>query len=334
MINVAVLALDSVPLSSLALPVDILNAAGVLWNRIAQVPEEASFKVSIVSPGKRPVTCHQSLTISPDFALEEIAPPDVLIIGGLGGLEDFATKHREVIDYLVYLHSRGTTLASICTGAFLLAETGLLDGKAVSTHWGMSGALGEMYPSLRVTSENIVVDEGSLMSSGGTTAGADLALHIVRKYCGHEMADRCARVLLLDPNRSSQAPYEVMRIPIDHGDSEIIKVQRWVEQNYNTVISVERLAEVALLSRRTFERRFKKATGDSPLRYLQRFRIEKAKQYLETSNHTFESITSRVGYEDTSTFRRMFQKGTGLPPSVYREKFLTKRMGSLVHHFD
>ncbi len=321
MITIAVLAVEGSPLSSIALPVDILNAAGVFYNRLAGLPVKPLYSVSIVSAEGKPVQCYNSLTLDALDALKDIPHPDVVIIGALATLAGFQEKHRETIRLLRTLHNQGSMLASICSGAFLLASTGLLDGKNATTHWGMSGEFEKLFPKVCLDTSKTVIDEGRLLSSGGAYAGADLALYLVRKFHGNEVADKCARVLLIDPYRASQAPYEIMDIPIDHGDTEVSLVQEWIGDNYSNDFTIEELAGRCALSRRTFERRFKKATGKSPLGYIQYIRVEKAKYLLERGSHSFETITNQVGYEDVSSFRRLFQKSTGLPPSVYRQKF-------------
>lgn len=321
MLRVAVLAVDNSPLSSLALPVDIFNAAGVLYNRIAGIAERPYFKVQVVSPTGRNVSSLKSVPLIPDGSLEELPDPDIMIVGALGNVADVDRVCSEVGEKLVSLYRRGTVLASICTGAFLLASTGLLDGKEATTHWGLCRAFASRFPKVMVKSSRTVVDQQNLLTSGGTTAGGDLALYMVRKYCGSNIADQCARVLLLDPFRSTQLPYEVMTVPVDHGDSKVAMVQEWVGENSHREVSVDDLAAICSMSRRTFERRFKRATGQTPLRYVQQVRIEKAKRLLEAGEATFETITAEVGYEDPSTFRRMFQKSTGLSPTVYRQRF-------------
>ena len=321
MIRATILALEESPLTSLALPADILNAAGTLWNRMAGQPERPLFDVSIVTPGGKQVSCYRTIDIKPNGSFEELESVDIVVIAALGNMAGFQEKYQEQINHLNKLHERGAVITSICTGAFLMAETGLLKGKSATTHWGMSKFFSELYPDVRLRTSRTIVDEKTLISSGGTTAGSDLALYIIRRWCGNEVANQAARVLLLDPYRLSQAPYEAFYGPVDHGDDDILLGQKWIDSNFYKEITIDSLAEKCNLSRRTFERRFKKATGDSPLRYLQRVRIEKAKYLLEYGNLTFDIITSKVGYEDTSSFRRIFQKTTGLPPRAYREKF-------------
>ncbi len=324
MIHIAVLGFEGTPLTALSLPMDILNSAGYMYNKIAGLPEEKLFDVSLVTPGGKAISCFRSVQVVPKSSFEKLEAPDVLIVGPAFGLNNFQQRYGSIItNKLKELHGRGTILASICVGSFVLAATGLLNGKGATTHWGMCRRFAEMFPDVNLYPEQIVVDEGSLLTSGGTTAGADLTLHLVRRFYGKQVADRCARVLLLYPYRSSQLPFTVLTIPVDHGDGEIGMIQEWIHDHFAKSLTVDKLATHCAMSRRTFERRFKKATGESPLQYIQRIRIEKAKQLLESTGDTFEEITFRVGYEDPSTFRRIFQRYTGLLPGEYRSRFST-----------
>lgn len=321
MIRTAILAFDGSPLSSIGLPADILNAAGTLWNMVNGQERNPYFSVSIVTPDGKPVRCNMTVQLHPDGSLFDLEQPDLVIISGITALGRITERFGEVARHLERLHSQGCCLASICSGAFVLAETGLLDGKTATTHWGMAPMFRKTFPKVHLETRNLIAEHDNILCSGGTTAGADLSLHLIRKFCGEVEANRCARVLLLDPNRSTQSPYEQLNIPFEHGDLEVTEVQQWITVNYQSEVTVQKLANIGRMSRRTFERRFKQATGYSPLRYLQRVRVESAKRLLETTNKTFEEITCRVGYGDTSSFRRIFQKELGLPPSVYREKF-------------
>ena len=321
MIRVAILAFEGVPLSSIALPADIFLATGTFWNRLFGRPEELYFNVRVVSLDGQSVSCHRSISINPDGALADIDRPDLLIITGLTDLQSPLLESCELSETLQELHRNGTVLASICTGAFVLAATGLLNGKRATTHWGLAKLFARRFPEVILEPQQTITDEGSLLCSGGANAGADLALHLVRRYCGIETACHCAKALLLDPARTSQSPYEVYHSTKNHGDEQITPIQQWLEKNFHTSISIDLLARRAAMSRRTFERRFKNATGDSPLQYLQRIRVENAKFFLETSQKSFDEITTKVGYEDSSTFRRIFSKTTGLQPGSYREKF-------------
>ena len=323
--NITILALAGSPLSAIALPADIFLAAGVFWNKLFGLPEEPRFTVRIATLDGLPVRCQGSIVINAECALADIGQPNLLIIAPLTDLHHPLLRSANLHDRLRDLHNRGIHLASICTGAFLLAATGLLDGKKATTHWALRQVFAKRYPRVQLEISQTVTDEDSLLCSGGANAGGDLALHLVRRYCGNETALHCARALLLDPARISQAPYEVFSSVAQHDDLPVQSIQSWLEEHLQDAIRIDDLATRAAMSRRTFERRFKNATGDSPLRYLQRLRVERAKFLLESGRETFDTITGQVGYEDASTFRRIFLQNTGLQPGSYREKFGCRR---------
>lgn len=319
--RVVILAFENSPLSALALATDIFHSAGVFWNRIFGETVDPQFTVRIASEDGKPVRCQRTVVITPDCSIDDLGEIDLLIVSPVTTLSETFSNYQTVIDFIRHAYAAGTHVASICTGAFLLAATGLLDNRRATTHWGVTDLFARQFPKVKLEPEQTVTEENNLFCSGGATAGADLCLHLVRKYCGSQIAYRCARALLLDPARASQAPYEVFYFDKNHGDAKIASLQQWLEKNYHEDLPVETMARKAAMSRRTFERRFKSATGDSPRRYLQRVRVENAKIMLEIGTDSFEKITCRVGYEDTSSFRRIFQKNTGLTPSRYREKF-------------
>jgi transcriptional regulator GlxA family with amidase domain len=167
----------------------------------------------------------------------------------------------------------------------------------------------------------IIIDEGDIVSAAGVTAYMNLAMHLVAKHGSMEIASQCSKVFLVDSGRKVQTPYLIFSTPKNHGDKEIVKVQEWIEHNYQSQLSVDSLMNESTLSRRTLVRRFKSATGDTPVEYLQRVRIEKAKRFLETTNKTFSEITWDVGYNDISSFQRLFKVHTRLTPREYRSKF-------------
>lgn len=319
--NITILAFDTTPLSSIALPADIFNAAGTFWNRLFQEPPNPQFKVTIATLDGKPVRCNQSISITPDCRIEDGPPPELLVVSPVTNLKSRLLTDQDLLQLLTSYHSEGTKLASICTGAFFLAAAGLLDGRKATTHWGLASVFKRWFPKVNLQTEHTVTDDDTIFCSGGASAGADLALYLVRKYCGSEIAHRCARSLLIDPSRQTQSPYEIFTFSKNHDDPEILHAQRWLEQNYDKPLMVSTIAEKVAMSRRTFERRFKKATGDSPNKYLQRIRVENARLLLEKGKSTFEEITFQSGYEDPSTFRKVFHKATGLSPGSYREKF-------------
>lgn len=321
MVEVVILVTDGVVLSSVALPVDVFNAAGRMWNGMKGEKITPYFSVRLASPGGETVNSYKSISITPDLAMEDVEQPDLLVIAASVNFVRPTASYHQLYRQMRSLYRHGTHLASVCTGAFLLAATGLLDGKSATTHWGLADKLQQRYPQVKVMPKRILTDEGDLYCSGGANAGGDLALHLVRKFCNSEVSYQCSRVLLLDPERISQAPYEIPHFEKKHGDEKVGGIQDWLERNFHKPFRVEELAARAAMSRRNFERRFKNATGESPLQYLQKIRIEKAKILLESTSDSFEQITLQTGYEDSSSFRKVFEKSTGLTPGSYRRRF-------------
>lgn len=321
--NVVILAYEESPLSALALPTDTLQSAGVFWNVIYSKEPEPFFKVIIITEDGQPVRCKGSVLITPDCSINDLDTDklDLLFVSPVKDINSSFTEYSKSIQFIQDAYAAGCLIASVCTGAFLLAATGLLDGKKATTHWGLSRQFAQRFPNVELEAKKTVTEDSGILCSGGANAGADLCLHIIRKICGSQIAYRTARALVLDPSRVTQAPYEIFNFDKNHGDENVAVVQAWIESNYHDDVQVDSMAKKAGMSRRTFERRFKSATGESPGKYLQRVRVESARLMLETGMDTFEQITCRVGYEDTSSFRRIFQKATGLAPSRYREKF-------------
>ncbi len=318
--NITIFLPENVPLSSFALSLDIFNSAGVFWNTLFKKPPEPLFVTKTVTIDGQPVKTVDGLEIKPNAAMADTVDGDTIIIASTA--DPLAFPSPDAIPWLKQAHARGAHIASICTGAFVLAQTGLLNYKTATTHWGFSRLFRKLYPKVILKPEKMITDEGDLFCSGGANAGGDLALYLVGKYAGQEVARQTARVLLMDLDRKSQAPYLIFRYEKSHGDDTIVTIQDWIEKHYSREIRVDGLAQKAGMSRRTFERRFKKATGDSPLQYLQMVRIETAKQLIERGRKTFDEITYQVGYEDSSTFSRVFKNRTGLSPNSYRKKYV------------
>jgi transcriptional regulator GlxA family with amidase domain len=310
---------ENVPLSSLAIPLDIFMSAGIFWNSLLKINPKPLFDTKTVTIDGNPVNTVDGLEIKPDASIYDIADSDTIIIAPTANPLQFPSN--ESIPWLKKSHARGTHIASICTGAFLLAETGLLDHKTATTHWGFTKEFKRLYTKVILKPEKIFTDEGDLFCSGGANAGGDLCLYLLGKYSGKEAAFQTARALLMDVDRKSQSPYSVFQYDKSHGDEIISNIQDWIEKQYNNEIRVDFLAKKAGMSRRTFERRFKNATGVSPIQYLQIVRIETAKQLLEKGHKTFDEITYHVGYEDSSTFSRVFKDRTGLSPNAYKKKY-------------
>lgn len=310
---------ENAPISAFATPLDIFMAAGVFWNTLFEKAPTPFFDIKTVTVDGKTVKTLDGLEIKPDASIYDIKNSDTIII--TPSADPLGYPFAETVPWLIKAHENGAHIASLCTGAFLLAKTGLLNNKSATTHWGFIKAFKELYPKVILKPEKLITDEGDLFCSGGAKAGGDLSLYLVAKYIGKEAAFQTAKALLMDMDRKSQSPYSIFRFEKTHGDKDILTIQEWIEKHFNNEIKVDLLATKAGMSRRTFERRFKNATGDSPLQYLQRVRVENAKQLLEKGNKTFDEITYHVGYEDSSTFSRFFKKTTGLSPNLYKKKY-------------
>jgi transcriptional regulator GlxA family with amidase domain len=317
--HITMLALDGTVASTVTGPTDIFGLAGVIWNQICGVQPEPYFKVVIASVRGKPVQCVNGIVIQPHLSLDEVKKTDLIIISA----EDLAAldaTSRRTIPWLLKHHKAGTTLASVCTGAFLLAQTGLLDGKRATTHWGFAELFRNRYPQVDLRPECLITDEGSLVCGGGAFSYFDLSLYLVERYCGFEVATQCGKSLLLDIGRTSQVPYAIFEYQKQHKDRQILDAQTFMERNYPRQVNLDELAAGVGMSLRNFKRRFRKATGDSPLTYLQRFRVEAAKRLLENTHKSIAEICNEIGYEDIAFFRRIFKRYVGITPYEYRQR--------------
>lgn len=311
--------------SSLIGPMDVFFQAGFLWNVLNGIEPTPYFDVELVSVDGKPIRCLNNVVIEPHRAIDEVDNSDLIVVSCLVNVEKSLTYCSSEVEWLKGHYQRGTEIASVCTGAFLLAETGLLDHKTATTHWGFAGLFQELYPNVVLKPERLITDEGDLYCSGAMNSGVDLAIYLVEKYCGHEIAVQCSKAMVQDLGRVSQAPYSVFQFQKKHQDEAIRAAQQLIEDNFTEPCDIETLSGTVGMSRRTFERRFKKATGDSPNQYLQRARVEIAKRMLEESGQTFDEIAYRTGYENSSYFRKVFKKQTGLLPTEYQQKFSYKK---------
>lgn len=284
--------------------------------------KEPVFKVEYVGLNEYVPANNGEYTVKTDRLLKDVAHTDLLIIPPtFGDTEAGIQANAEAIPYFKKLHANGSSLASLCIGAFLLAETGLLDGKKCSTHWAHITEFREKYPNIEVEDGAIITEHDNIYSSGGASSLWNLILYLVEKFSDRETAVMISKYFALDIGRDNQSQFAIFRGQKNHGDADIQKVQDYIEQQYEKRISVEELANLINTGRRTFERRFKDATNNTPLEYLQRVRMEAAKRFFEASRRNVAEVMYDVGYTDTKAFRDIFKKITGLTPIEYRNKF-------------
>ncbi|BBO88665.1 GlxA family transcriptional regulator [Desulfosarcina ovata] len=321
MINVTVLAMQHTSASAIIGPMDVFSQAGVMWNRFKGQRVTPHFKVRVVTPDGEAFKCSNGVRMAADGSIRDVAATDLIVVSSIANVEKNRCRQGGVVEWLSDHYQRGSHIASICTGSFLLAETGLLDGKRATTHWAFAEEFRRRYPKVAVRTDRPIVDENDLYSSGGYNASIDMSLYLVEKYCGHEVALQSAKVIAASRGESSGPPYTAVQCRRDHHDDQIISLQQYIEENFNHNFNYDDLAEQSHMSRRTLERRFKAATGKTPLSYQQCMRIKAAKQLLADGGRSFEEITCQVGYEDSSSFRKIFTKYTHVSPAEYRKRF-------------
>ncbi len=280
------------------------------------------FKVQLVGL-TRQVQLHKGLfTVHTDLLLKEVTKTDLVFIPALSGdMKTALEKNRDFIPWIVAQYDGGAEIASLCIGAFLLAATGLLDGKKCSTHWIYANEFRNMFPDVTLVDDRIVTEEHGIYSSGGANAYWNLLLHLVEKHAGREMAVLSAKYFVIEIDRKSQSPFIMFKGQKEHADEPVKKAQEFIETNFQDKTTVDQLAGMLALGRRSLERRFKKATRNTVSEYIQRVKIEAAKKELEASRKNVNEVMYEVGYSDTKAFRTTFKKITGLSPIEYRNRY-------------
>jgi len=326
--KVVILAAENCVLSTIAAPMDMFLQAGVLWNMTMGQQPRPEFEVKIVTADGQPITALNNIPVIPACGMHDISEVDLIVIPSQGFFFDVESEvHKQRADWLTSWYDKGADLAAICAGAFTLAATGLLDGRQATTHWGLANQFKKLFPLVDLRTDLMVTDEGRLFCGGGITADLNLSLYLIEKYCGREAALQGSRCMLVDMDRTSQAPFAVFVPNKSHEDSEILLSQDWLEKHYSHSIVMENVAQKVGMSIRQFNRRFKAATGETALKYLQHTRVEAAKMLLITTRETFDEISPKVGYENVSFLRRVFKGTTGITPVEFRRKFGVREGG-------
>jgi len=311
---------------------DVLSSVGQAWPMVTGSPGPTTpgFKVEIIAKTKDMMRCINGAPILPDNTLAETPIPDVLIIPSLDFIPapdaDLSTRWTSEIEWIKSLKSEHTLICTVCTGTTMLAETGLLDGEEATTHWSMIDFCRLRYPAMRLTPARVLIPTGEghrFITAGGATSWHELALYLINRFCGEQAAIQTAKVFVLGDHSCGQLPYAAATRPRIHDDAEIARCQEWIADHYTRPSPVAQMVALSKLPDRTFTRRFRSATGLTPVVYVQTLRIEEAKQWLETSDTSSGDIAHEVGYEDPASFRRLFKRYTGLTPSAYRQRFRT-----------
>lgn len=284
--------------------------------------EPPAFDVQLIGLTKEIPLHNGAFYVHTDALMQDLTKTDLIIIPALSG--DISTaleQNKAMVPWIIEQYRKGAEVASLCIGAFLLASTGLLNGKQCSTHWLFANEFRALFPDVILTDGSIITEEQGLYSSGGANSYWNLLLHLVEKYTNRTLAIQASKFFAIEIDRKSQSPFVMFNGQKKHEDEPIKQAQEFIEKNVMEKISVEELAVKFAIGRRHFERRFKKATNNTPSEYIQRVKIESAKKQLENTRKNINEVMYDVGYADTKAFRTIFKKVTGLSPIEYRNKY-------------
>lgn len=326
-IDVLIVAVPETAGSALYGMLDVLSAAGSIWQTLARTGTARQlFRVRIVAPRRTPFSCGNGIPVRPAVSIADDPRAPIIILPELwlGPDEPMHGRYPALIDWLRRRYRAGASLYSACSGAVMLAETGLFDGCHATSHWGYEDLFRRSYPNVRFDpAPNLAYAraDGRIVTAGGTTSWHDLALHIIARYASPGEALHIAKVYLLKWHDEGGLPYASLVRNLPHADSVARRCEDWLKENFRQVEAVSQVVAVGQLPERTLKRRFKAATGSSLIQYLQNLRIEEAKRLLETGVLPVDEISAEVGYSDASFFRRLFKRITGLAPGQYRRMF-------------
>jgi transcriptional regulator GlxA family with amidase domain len=284
--------------------------------------KEPLFKIQLVGLSREVPQRNGLYTIQPDVLISEVTKTDIIIIPAMhGDLTAAMEANAAFLPWMTEQYKKGAELVSFCIAAFFVASTGLLNGKKCATHWIVANQFRAMFPEVILVDDRIMTEEDGIYSSGGAYSFLNLLAYLIEKHAGRDVAIRIAKTFMIDIDRESQSPFIMFNGQKTHEDEPIKKAQDFIERNYNDKITVDQLADMLALGRRNLERRFKKATANTVVEYIQRVKIEAAKKGFETSRKNINEVMYEVGYNDTKAFRTTFKKITGLSPVEYRNKY-------------
>lgn len=289
------------------------------------------FEIDLVGLSQKTSLYNGIFEINPTKTIDQVKRTDLIIVTTImGDMNRALTLNAPFVSWIKFqCRTNGCEVASLCTGAFLLAETGLLDGKSCATHWIAHQEFRQRFPQVNLLAENIISEDNGIYSSGGAYSFLNLLLHLVEKYTGRETAIWCSKLFEIELDRNDQNQFIIFTGQKDHSDDVILKAQKYIEENFEEKLMVSDLASKFAVSRRSFIRRFKKATSNTPLEYIQRVKIEAAKKSLESTPKSISEVMYQVGYNDGKAFRNTFRKYSGLSPLKYRNKYNRELVSSI-----
>lgn len=317
--NISILVPETAVVEAIADPRYIFSAANQFLETAGKQP---LFHVQLVGTKRQVQLDNSVFTVQPDKLLKEVKQTDLVLIPAISGdVEKAIEANKEMIPWIVDQYKNGAEVASLCIGAFLLASTGLLKGKKCSTHWHAANTFRTMFPDVELVDGQIITEEHGIYSSGGANSYWNLLLYLLEKYTDRHTAITAAKYFAIDIDRISQSAFVMFKGQRDHDDEDVKKIQDFIEKFYGEKLTVDYLASKFSIGRRSFERRFKKATNNTVSEYIQRVKMEAAKRCFETTRKNINEVMFDVGYTDTKAFRTIFKKITGLTPIEYRNKY-------------
>jgi transcriptional regulator GlxA family with amidase domain len=317
--HISILVPESAILGSIEGPRQVLTEVNEFLKRIGKEP---LFHVQLVGLTREVSVNNGMYNVFTNALINQVSKTDLIIIPALDGdMEKNMQLNAPFVPWIIKNYKSGCEVASLCVGAFLLASTGLINKRKVATHWMAAGNFRKMFPDVNLVEDKIITDENGIYSSGGAFSYLNLILYLVEKYVGRDVAVFCSKAFQIDIQRDSQSPFIIFQGQKEHEDEPVKKAQEFIEKNLHEKITVDQLASMFAVGRRNLERRFKKATSNTIVEYIQRVKIEAAKMSLESSRENVNEVMYKVGYTDTKAFRTTFKRITGLSPVQYRNKY-------------
>ena len=297
--------------------VEVFSKANDFWKKQGNKP---AYELLIAGTAIKEEFIKGFVSVKPDANIAEIEKANLVIIPSATPVT-INNENMVMLEWIKKQYKAGAEIASMCSGAFILAATGILDGRSCSTHWSLNGTFREMYPKVNLATDKLITDEKGIYTNGGAYSFLNLVIYLIEKYYDRQTAIYCSKVLQIELDRNSQSAFSIFTGQKQHGDKMVQEAQKFIENNIEEKISIEAMSSRFAVGRRNFDRRFIKATGNTPLEYSQRVKIESAKKALESTRKTVNEVMYEVGYADVKAFREVFRKITGISPLEYRGKY-------------
>jgi len=307
-------------LSSIICTYKVFTKANAYWK---EIHGEDKFTIQLAGISKEVEFYEGLFTVKPHTNISMITKTDLIIVSALNNYDypRSLEQNKKMTDWIEKQYKDGAAVASMCTGAFMLASSGLLDGKNCSTHWAADATFRTMFPKVNLQTDQLITDENGIYTNGGAFSFLNLIIYLIEKYYDRQTAIYCSKIFQIEMDRNSQSAFTIFTGQKSHGDEMVQQAQAYIESKPHEKIAVEHLSSRFAVGRRNFDRRFIKATGNTPVEYAQRVKIELAKKAFETSRKTINEVMYEVGYSDVKAFREVFRKITGMSPLAYRAKY-------------